>query len=109
MYSGGARIENLRNPNSFVIRRKLKYYHLTLGILESELLRALGRMCKLMLQKIFSYSPDNASPAISSEDDSDDDLPITAVPEMVLAKDNQQELTEMRNMLQEILSDYHQR
>ncbi|KAK9738863.1 hypothetical protein QE152_g9498 [Popillia japonica] len=50
-------------------------------------------------EKIFSYSPDNASAATLSEDDSDDDLSLPAVKEILLSDDNQQELTEIRNTL----------
>lgn len=50
------------------------------------------------MKKIFSYSRDNASAAVLSEDYSDNDLPLTAVKEMLLSEDKQQELTEIRNI-----------
>ncbi|KAK9693962.1 hypothetical protein QE152_g33839 [Popillia japonica] len=60
-----------------------------------------------MLEKICSYSPDKASAATSTEDDSqlDDDLPLTAVKQLVLSEDNQQELCQIRNILQQISSN----
>ncbi|GJQ74853.1 hypothetical protein Trydic_g21689 [Trypoxylus dichotomus] len=57
-----------------------------------------------MLEKIFSYSTDNASAATSSEND----LPLTAVKKKLSSEDNQQGLTEIRNMLQQISSHNHQ-
>lgn len=56
-----------------------------------------------MLKKIFSYSSDSPS-ATSSEYNSDDDLPLTAVKKKPLFEDNQQELAEIRNLLEQISS-----
>ncbi|KAK9708632.1 hypothetical protein QE152_g27088 [Popillia japonica] len=62
-----------------------------------------------MLEKIFSYWPANASVVTSFQDDSDDDLPLIAVKKQhSSSEDHPQELTENRNMLQQISSDNHQ-
>ncbi|GJQ69153.1 hypothetical protein Trydic_g6309 [Trypoxylus dichotomus] len=57
-----------------------------------------------MLDKIFSYSTDNASAATSSEDGPDNDLLLTAVKKKLLSEDNQQKHTEIRNVLQQMSS-----
>ncbi|KAK9675140.1 hypothetical protein QE152_g40602 [Popillia japonica] len=54
-------------------------------------------------KKLFPYSPANASAATSSEDYSADDHPLIGVKKKLLSEDNQQELTKIRNMLQQIL------